>query len=234
MAKKVRKKSELENELRVADHTIKAMADDLKKSRKYIDRIRLLSAENEALKSKLEELKQLALIDELTGIYNHRHIMGILDNEIARTKRIKGKRREKTTSELLSILMLDLDHFKNINDSFGHPAGNAVLMQFSKLLKEILRKTDFYGRYGGEEFLIILPGTAKRGASIIGGKLRKSCENLIVNYKGEEVHFTFSGGIAELKPNDDAFSLIARADKRLYAAKNSGRNKIVSGPKKKK
>lgn len=160
------------------------------------------------------KLRKLAITDDLTGLFNRRYINGLLTEEI--------KRAARYTNDL-SLLLIDLDHFKSINDACGHDAGDEVLKTFSKLLHEIDRETDKVGRWGGEEFMVILPYAGLDTASTLAERLRrKVAETEFPSTKG----LTISIGVASYKDGDSAGSLIKRADKALYAAKNIGRNRV--------
>ncbi|MFX4154126.1 diguanylate cyclase [Aliarcobacter butzleri] len=160
------------------------------------------------------ELEKMASIDKLTDIYNRRMIDQFLQVEIEIASR---------HNEELSLMIIDIDHFKHVNDNYGHLVGDMVLSQLSKIISDNLRNSDIFGRYGGEEFLIICPKTNKDGAFILAEKLR-----IIVNdFTFDEVgHKTVSIGIAEFQTNDTIETLFKKADEALYEAKNSGRNRV--------
>lgn len=166
-----------------------------------------------------EKLKKLAVTDGLTGLFNYRAFKNQIHYEIVRSKRFNLP---------VSLLMIDIDHFKKYNDTFGHPNGDKVLKKFSELLTINLREIDTIARYGGEEFAIILPGTNKKASYIVAEKLRKLIEeyNFPLTEKLPDKKLTISIGIASF-PDDveDEEKLISSADKALYNAKNSGRNK---------
>lgn len=167
------------------------------------------------------KFKEMAAFDELTGMYNRRFGWRRLKEEIARAQ------REGTS---LSVAMIDLDHFKRVNDTFGHLAGDLVLRQLSVLLQKGLRVNDVMVRYGGEEVLLILTGANKDNAMRIVERSRAAFEYSAVMWEEREVKVTFSAGIAECGEDpavtDDAESLAGRADRRLYSAKAKGRNRI--------
>lgn len=162
-----------------------------------------------------KELEKMASIDKLTGIYNRRMVDEFMNIEIQSSKRHHHK---------LSIIMLDIDHFKLVNDTYGHQTGDKVLSQTTKIISENIRKLDIFGRYGGEEFIIICPDTSIENAFKLAEKLRIAIENFTFSEVG---HKTISLGISDFKDNDDANSLIKKADDALYIAKDSGRNKSV-------
>ncbi len=166
-----------------------------------------------------EKLKKLAVTDGLTELFNYRAFKNQIHYEIIRSKRFKLP---------VSLLMIDIDHFKRYNDTFGHPNGDRVLKQFAELLTVNLREVDTIARYGGEEFAIILPGTNKKASSIVAEKLRILVEEYDFHLRnrlpGEKI--TISIGIATF-PDDveDEEQIIQLADKALYKAKNKGRNR---------
>ena len=163
------------------------------------------------------ELRQTALRDTLTGIPNRLAILEQLSDELERA------RRQRTP---LSIAMLDLDHFKQINDSHGHLIGDAVLRHCADHLQQRLRRNDSIGRYGGEEFLLILPGTDSSGALELVDQLRQSLTQHPAHGEGHTIALSFSAGVYSLTPSqhDDVTSMLLKADTALYAAKHAGRN----------
>ncbi|MFO7890172.1 MAG: diguanylate cyclase [bacterium] len=166
-----------------------------------------------------EKLKKLAVTDGLTGLFNYRAFKNQIHYEIIRSKRFNLP---------VSLLMIDIDHFKRYNDTFGHPKGDKVLKQFSELLTVNLREVDTIARYGGEEFAIILPGTNKKASFIVAEKLRKLIEeyDFPLSEKLPDKKLTISIGIASFPIDvEDEENLILSADKALYKAKNTGRNR---------
>ncbi|MEW6009147.1 MAG: diguanylate cyclase [Candidatus Omnitrophota bacterium] len=165
-------------------------------------------------------LKTMAITDGLTGLYVHRYLMLKLESEFNRAK-------EENTQ--LSFLIMDIDHFKNINDTYGHEQGNIILKDIAKIIKDNSRKVDIVARYGGEEFCTILPGTPEKGANIFAERLRKMIEEFAFPYQeGKSLKVTISIGISSLKQTNALTpqELIAFADKALYQAKETGRNKV--------
>jgi len=161
-----------------------------------------------------KEIESLINIDKLTGIYN-RHK---LDSELS--KEISKANRHKTN---LSIILLDIDYFKSVNDTFGHLVGDTFLKQFSNILTENIRDTDTLGRWGGEEFLIICPFTDRKAINILAYKLKNSIENF--KFCTDKSH-TASFGIAQFNQGEDIELLLNKADKALYKAKQNGRNRV--------
>lgn len=165
------------------------------------------------------ETKYLAIIDGLTGLYNRRFFQQTLEREFARSK------RHKTS---LSLGMFDIDHFKRVNDLYGHQFGDKALAEISKIIKSALRKTDYIARYGGEEIILVLPETTAEQAKIPIERIReKIAEKEFAN--GEEiVNITVSCGIADMNHEiNSQEELLSRADKALYESKRAGRNKTT-------
>jgi len=169
------------------------------------------------LEQALKKAKQESKIDFLTGLVSKRG----LDEELNRVD--KSYRRYQIE---YSIGFFDIDHFKNINDTYGHEAGDLILKQLGKLFLQLKRDVDIVGRYGGEEFLAILPNTPLHGAQVFAEKIREHVENFKFVYKGEEVPVTISVGVANCTEVDNQKRLIEEADKRLYTAKTGGRNRV--------
>jgi len=166
-----------------------------------------------------EELERLATSDSLTGLANRQHLMSRLEAELKRAARY-GKP--------VTLLMIDLDHFKRINDSRGHQAGDAVLREFAGLIRETLRETDFAGRYGGEEFCVVLPETNLAGGITMAERIREATgEHDFLVPGGERLRVTCSIGVAAAE-SPVVEELVAAADARLYQAKAAGRNRIKS------
>jgi len=165
-----------------------------------------------ALKNR--ELERLSATDHLTQAYNRLKIDELMREEVERAKRYQ---------RVLSIIMIDIDHFKEVNDQYGHQTGDLVLKEIVSIINENSRNIDFLGRWGGEEFIIVCPETDITGVRIMAEKLRQKIEEFnfsIVKRK------TASFGVACLTPEDDEESLIRKADESLYFAKNNGRNRV--------
>ncbi|MBE0493177.1 MAG: diguanylate cyclase [Thiomicrospira sp.] len=166
-----------------------------------------------------ERLKELATVDDMTQLWNRRYFMLACDEEFERAQRYDNQ---------FSFLMLDADHFKSVNDNYGHAAGDAVLVNLAKVLSDSVRKVDVVGRLGGEEFAILLPNTPESEAQLLAERIRHSVENYPADYKGQTLPITISIGISSYRSNDqDLDQVIQRADKALYQAKNQGRNRCV-------
>jgi len=163
-----------------------------------------------------ERVTTMAITDGLTGILNRQEFGRLLEKEMARASRYASP---------LSLIMYDLDHFKRINDRFGHNAGDDVLKTVAGLVGECLRDTDLHGRWGGEEFMVLLPETGLAAAGKVAEKLRLA----IADHRFEGLGgVTASFGVAEMVPGEDSRSLAQRVDEALYRAKALGRNRVES------
>ncbi|MBN2344487.1 MAG: GGDEF domain-containing protein [Deltaproteobacteria bacterium] len=166
-----------------------------------------------------EEIYRMTIIDGLTNIHNKRFFLGEIERETARAVR---------HSRPLSILMMDVDKFKNINDTYGHLAGDMVLQQMSKIISKRIRSGELFARYGGEEFVILLPETETSGAKLFAEQVRQLVAASEFRFEGVTIPVTISIGISTLvSENDTGETLIGRADERLYEAKANGRNCVV-------
>jgi diguanylate cyclase (GGDEF)-like protein len=162
--------------------------------------------------------------DMLTGIHNRRSIMELLDKEVARTRR---------HGPPLAVVMLDLDHFKRVNDTWGHPTGDRVLQAAAKVLGETIRQCDAVGRYGGEEFMLLLPDTPLEGALVLAERCRAALAQVVVAAdNGETFHISGSFGLVSNEQLGEfaSDSLIKAADTALYRAKENGRNRVEVVP----
>lgn len=173
--------------------------------------------ELEAIKKELIGLAALVRTDELTSLFNFRHFQQSIDLEMERTRR---------NGQVMSLMMLDLDHFKSLNDRWGHECGNFTLQQVSRIIKNALRRLDIPCRYGGEEFAIILPDTGLHAAIKLADRLRQDIQDSALVFNDEAVQVTASIGVDVFAPhdNDDVARFVARTDAWLYAAKQAGRN----------
>jgi diguanylate cyclase (GGDEF)-like protein len=171
------------------------------------------------LKEAYRRIEELAELDELTGSYNRRCIMRMLGEEIARSRRIEAP---------CSIALIDLDWFKRINDAYGHPTGDEVLRTFAITTFANIRNIDRFGRYGGEEFLLVLPDTRADRATQILERLREIIADLDWSAFSPGMRVTISAGVTMLRPDETADTFLARADGALYAAKARGRNRIAT------
>lgn len=166
-----------------------------------------------------ERLKELSITDGLTGLYNHRHFQDMLKREFALVRR---------NGSDLSCFMIDLDYFKDVNDTFGHTFGDFVLQRFSQLLKDAVRETDILARYGGEEFVLLLPHTSLEGALVLAEKFRKKAEACVYENDGHSKRVTASVGVASYGTHHPSSpsELVTFADQALYRAKAEGRNQV--------
>jgi diguanylate cyclase len=180
---------------------------------------RLIEEQTEELEKKNILLKKMARTDMLTGLYNRMRFTEFVEQEIARARR---------TGEESCLVMLDLDHFKSVNDIFGHPNGDTILKWIAGVMKSQLRDTDILARFGGEEFTILLPGTSVEGAYNVAEKVRLAIEHCTFPGQMEKLKLTASFGITSLTADANATfdSVYREADKALYRAKDKGRNRI--------
>jgi diguanylate cyclase (GGDEF)-like protein len=184
----------------------------------YVNRMRLKLAEtNRELSTALERIEQLAIRDELTGGYNRRYMMDVLARERSRAERLR---------EPFSICLLDIDHFKSVNDALGHGGGDAVLHELPSVARQGLRGVDVFGRFGGEEFLLVLPGTELEGAALVAERVRAAVEAAQFPGLPSGRRVTVTLGVAERAAGEDIKTLLKRADRALYAGKGAGRNRV--------
>jgi len=202
--------------------------------RKVEERTIELSNSNERLKQEIEERKQaeealmdsekrfreLSIIDELTSLYNSRHFYSQLKIELERSNRYK---------QHLTLLLLDLDDFKVLNDTYGHVEGDKVLRRLGLVIKKCLRKTDSAYRYGGEEFTVLLPMTTSVNGVVIAERIRTEFNKETFSPEpGQDIHLTVSIGIAQYKPQEDMKSFVNRVDQLMYQAKKNGKDRVCS------
>ena len=168
-----------------------------------------------------ESVEKLSITDGLTEIYLRRYFIDRLSEEIERSRRLKLK---------FSILMIDIDRFKNCNDKYGHMVGDAVLREIASIIKNNVREIDLLARYGGEEFTVLLPETGRKGALHVAERIRKACEDRLISAYDENLKFTVSIGVS-VYPEDakDSEPLIEKADETMYRSKQEGRNRVSAG-----
>lgn len=172
------------------------------------------------LQKALSDLAHVSRIDCLTQVYNRRHWQESLNQEYTKACRHKKP---------LSLIMLDLDHFKSVNDTYGHQCGDKVLIEVSHMIKDLLRVEDVFGRYGGEEFVITLPETNLVGASELANRICQKVANTPFSHLGETLNLSVSLGVAELASDMKSYDdLVTRADDALYQAKADGRNRVCA------
>jgi len=178
-----------------------------------------ISQAHEALIEKNRELHQLSITDSLTGIFNRKHVMDLFDMEFIRTQRYGTP---------FSVLIADLDHFKAVNDTYGHLAGDSVLRSIAKAMVESVRACDHIGRYGGEEFVVVLPNTGIDGAMDMAERIRRKIRLVTFNNDGQEFSMTLSIGLAVCHDDDNSVeAILKRADDALYRAKANGRDQAI-------
>ncbi|HTQ03860.1 MAG TPA: GGDEF domain-containing protein [Polyangiaceae bacterium] len=166
-----------------------------------------------------EEIYRMTIVDGLTQIHNKRYLFEALDKELIRARRYDRQ---------LSLLIFDIDYFKNINDQYGHLAGDHVLRELARIVQERIRRDEVFARYGGEEFVIVLPETPLAGGVALAENLRGRVETHPFAFQGERIPVTISVGCAMLGEEKAAADLIQRADDKLYEAKRGGRNRVCS------
>ncbi|WP_348980983.1 GGDEF domain-containing protein [Desulfosporosinus sp. BG] len=166
----------------------------------------------------IEKLEWISRSDPLTGLYNRRYIMEKIESEFISTKKNAKK---------FSLILADIDFFKKINDTFGHDCGDHVLKVVSKSLKDAVREQDFVSRWGGEEFLILLPETEIEGARILVDRIKRIIEEQIIEYNGVQVSTTMTFGVTESQDYGMIEDIIKRADNALYEGKSRGRSCII-------
>jgi len=187
----------------------------------YVSRLRSrLADSNRELQSAYQRIERLAMRDELTGAYNRRYLMEVLAREGARAER---------TGRPLCVCVLDADHFKSVNDTFGHAAGDAVLRTLPELLGAGMRTMDVVGRLGGEEFLLILPDTDVRGACVAAERARAAVARAEIAGLPPGRRITVTIGVAQVGSAESVHAALARADRALYAGKAAGRNRVSAG-----
>ncbi|WPX20528.1 diguanylate cyclase GcbA [Pseudomonas sp. 10S4] len=167
--------------------------------------------------ARARNLKARMVRDSLTGLYNHTHILQLLEDCSFRARR---------ESKPLSFAMIDIDHFKRVNDAHGHPMGDRVIKSLALFLKQRLRKTDFIGRYGGEEFAIVMPDTDVESAHKVLDEIRQRFAEIHYPAQPQDLWCTFSAGVVELREDSDSLMMASQADEALYRAKDAGRNRV--------
>lgn len=185
---------------------------------KVKDNLTELATRNGELVEALQRIEDLAMRDELTGVFNRRFLMETIRNE-----KLRGQR----TGRMFTLCILDVDHFKHVNDQYGHLAGDKVLQEIARVASDALRQTDYFGRYGGEEFAMLLTDTMTEGAIVTAERVRRRIEELDLSAIKPGFKVTVSIGIADSQQGEDTALTFKRADEALYLAKESGRNRCV-------
>jgi diguanylate cyclase (GGDEF)-like protein len=178
---------------------------------------RELSDSRKKLQSSLTVIRDMAIHDDLTGFFYRSHLMDLIETE---------KNRSVRTGSVFTLVMIDIDKFKKINDTYGHQTGDQVLRTFAAVIRSVLRKTDFCGRYGGEEFLIVLTQTDLQAAIVFAERIRESVENSFFPDLGPDSRVTVSLGVAQHQLEENIEKTISRADEAMYRAKKGGRNRV--------
>lgn len=180
-----------------------------------IDLVNKYVAVSNELEAKIQEVELLSIIDPLTNIYNRLKFNHTVEYELVRFKRY---------NDSFAIILMDIDHFKHVNDNYGHDIGDETLVRLTDIVGQILRQNDIFARWGGEEFIALIVGADEEIAVNLANRIRTKVEESDFNKVG---HITISLGVSLVNTKDDSFSLFKRADDALYEAKNSGRNKVV-------
>ena len=207
------RRSELVKAMKEMTEGHRTLDEKFSRAQEYLS---IIEDDNQQLNDELDRVRLLSLTDELTGLPNRRAFMRRLEDEVSRVQRHGSP---------LGLVLMDLDHFKSVNDLRGHAAGDEVLRAYSKQILSIFRHHDLVARYGGEEFAVILPNTTQEGVVCALNKVRQRVEEVVELRSTDAIELpTFSAGVAEFTPGETPNSLIERADSALYAAKRRGRN----------
>lgn len=190
--------------------------DELQQSNEVLEQ--RVARRTQALQAANARLERLSVTDPLTSAFNRRYLFELLDGE--RQRVLRG-------GEVFSVLMIDLDFFKKVNDGFGHAAGDAVLCEFVTRCRTVVRKTDVVCRFGGEEFVVFMPTIQGDGAGQLAERLRRAIAATPVDFEGAAIAVTVSIGVASYRAGESLEALLSRADHRLYTAKEEGRNRVV-------
>ncbi|MBC6961355.1 MAG: GGDEF domain-containing protein [Nitrosomonas sp.] len=223
-ARRIRETSDVNEIINILD-TVLGETRNLRYSNEVYsaqEQVRLAEKQIESLKLELEQLRELIHYDPMTGAFNRRGLDAVYVREAAR-----ADRNENT----LCAVMLDLDDFKQINDTYGHQFGDDVLVHFVTVAKKSLRPSDVVARYGGEEFVILLPDTTLESAVWVMQRLQNNFSRKVLSdMEGNSVPVTFSGGVVSRQFREGQRSLLKRADEALYQAKQSGKSRVMITP----
>ena len=196
---------------------LREVEDDLRTSNRELLR------KIEEIESLQEQLRQQAIRDPLTGLYNRRFLEETLGRELGQARR---------NNEPLSVVMIDIDRFKSVNDTYGHNVGDLFLIALGDMLEHKMREGDVACRYGGEEFIVVLPGASLEAAAVRTNELRLIFDVLKIDVAGQSISATFSAGVAGFPLHGtDEKTILAEADRALYAAKDAGRNRVIVASK---
>jgi len=206
-------------DLRDLEKTLLTQVEVIQESNdRYREQLATVNAKVEEQQEELEQLQTEAGQDFLTGIANRKVLSERMDELLSLARR---------HGNVFSILMFDIDHFKNVNDTHGHLAGDRILKAVSALINAQRRVADIFGRYGGEEFVMILPETGQQQAVGVAEKIRERVEKAAFKYEDKTIKITVSVGVGSMNPNDSETTLFKRVDDALYKAKLGGRNKVM-------
>lgn len=205
-------------ELKESEQALRKAKEDLAEQNRLLEQ--RVEERTEALRQANQRLERMASTDQLTGMANRWHFLELAEREMQRRIR---------TGQTVGLMMLDLDHFKQINDVYGHLAGDAVLREVSNLLRNQVRPLDLCGRFGGEEFLAFLPDSDRMHTQRVAERIRAGIEALSITFEGKPIQVTTSIGVAVWDGHSDIETLIAIADEALYRAKTAGRNRVEVG-----
>ncbi|MES2317937.1 MAG: diguanylate cyclase [Pseudomonadota bacterium] len=205
-----RQREEVRDAKRLAEQSSDALRAETEKAHRL----------NAELQDALSVIQEISIRDVLTGLYNRRHLLDRLEIE---------KKRADRTGQLFSVIILDIDHFKRINDSFGHLQGDEVLKAVARVLQASLRETDLCARFGGEEFVMIVEQASGNGALVCAERARRLVEAEKFPEIGDDFYVTVSLGVTGYRPMEEISQTISRADEALYRAKHAGRNRVEDG-----
>lgn len=183
---------------------------------------RVLLERNEQLTQAFGRLRDMSIRDELTGLHNRRFLMDVL-------QQLKAQ-HERREEQVFSVAFVDLDHFKRVNDVFGHAKGDLVLKRFAEIASRAVREVDYVARFGGEEFVVVLVGTPKENAVVVAERIRRRMAALVISDELPDFRIGASFGISQHLPGEPIEATLTRADAALYEAKHSGRNRVVLAP----
>jgi diguanylate cyclase (GGDEF)-like protein len=218
----------IELQARIKTHLeLKKVRDDLKQSNKQLQEVntalqaanQLITVKNQMLKEMMEQLEYAAKVDALTGLFNRRYAVEKIEEEVARQQR---------NQKSFSFLMADIDFFKKVNDTYGHDGGDHVLKAISQMMQQTIREQDWLARWGGEEFLMLLPESDLAEAMLVAERIRQKIEENVIDYQKMKIAVTITLGVATYDGTEPVEQIIKKADNALYDGKASGRNCVVA------